>query len=170
MAFRLISLLLVAACVFYAQAANGTGRVGDAGFSYELERYASAVADLETEFQSLIEAASSDERFYLYWTYNHLTESWLQIEYVQTQLALSVAAQSYSEEESLRTTLRDQAQFAHWSLGHAIDDLEQNMPEVRRLNHLWINEALRSLLSEVRMTAYHLWAEQCARMSCPAGP
>ena len=81
-----------------------------------------------------------------------------------------MAAQSLSGEESIRTTLRDQAQFVRWELGHAIDDLQQNIPEVRRLNQLWINEALRSLLSEVRTTVDHLWADQFARMSCAAGP
>ena len=137
---------------------------------YELEQYTKAAAALEADFLSLIEAASSEERFYLYWTYNHLTGSWIQIAYLQSQLELSVAAQSYPVDESIRTALRDQAQFERWELGLAIDDLEQNMPEVRRLNHLWINEALRSLLSQVRATVDRLWADQCARMPCAVGP
>jgi hypothetical protein len=136
----------------------------------EFERYANAVTGLETEFLSLIEAASGEERFYLYWTYNHLTDSWVQVEYLQSQVELSMAAQSLSEEESIRTTLRDQAQFVRWELGHAIDDLQQNIPEVRRLNQMWINEALRSLLSDVRTTVDRLWTDQCARMACAVGP
>jgi hypothetical protein len=170
MLFRLSSLLLLAACAFCVQAAHGTERAGDATHLYELEQYAKAGAGLESEFLSLIEAASSEERFYLYWTYNHLTGSWVQVEYLQTQLELAVAAQSYSDEEFARAALRDQAQFVHWELGHAINALEQNMPEGGRLNHLWINEALRSLLSEVRMTVYRVWADQCSRMQCTAGP
>ena len=170
MDFRRRSLLLLFACAPYFSGALGAERVGDATYLYELEYHAKAVTALEAEFLSLIEAASSEERFYLYWTYNHLTGSWIQIEYLQTQLELSVAAQSYSVEESIRTALRDQAQFVRWELGLAINDLAQNMPEVNRLNHLWINEALRSLLSDVRTTVDHLWADQCARMPCAAGP
>jgi len=70
----------------------------------------------------------------------------------------------------IRTTLRDQAQFVRWELDDAIDDLQQNIPEVRRLSQLWINEALRSLLSEARTTVDRLWADQCARMDCAIGP
>src|SRR5216117_2634529 len=139
MHFRLSSLLLLFACAPYLQVVHGTERVGDAAYLYELEQYANAVSALETEFLSLIEAAPSEERFYLYWTYNHLTGSWVQVEYLQTQLELAIAAQSYSDEEFLRAALRDQAQFVHWQLGEAIDALEQNIPAVGRLNHLWIN-------------------------------
>jgi hypothetical protein len=170
MALRLRSLLLLFACTPYLPVVHGMERVGDASYLYELERHANAVTALETEFVSLIEAAYSDERFYLYWTYNHLTGSWVQVAYLQTQMELSVGAQSYSDEELIRTTLRDQAQFVRWELDHAINDLVQNMPEVKRLNHLWINEALRSLLSEVRATVDRLWADQCAHMPCAAGP
>ena len=170
MSFRLSSLLLLVACAFCLQVAHGTERAGDTTHRYELQQNARAGASIEKEFLSLIEAASSEERFYLYWTYNHLTGSWVQVEYLQTQLELAIAAQSYSDEEFLRAALRDQAQFVHWELGQAIDALEQNIPAVGRLNHLWINEALRSLLSGVRMTVYRLWADQCSRMQCAAEP
>jgi hypothetical protein len=170
MRFRLSSLLLLFACAPYLQVVHGTERVGDAAYLYELEQYANAVTALETEFLSLIEAAPSEERFYLYWTYNHLTGSWVQVEYLQAQLELSLEAQSYSEEESSRTTLRDQAEFVRWELGHAINDLEQTIPEGRPLNNMWINEALRSLLSEVRTTVDRLWIDLCAHMPCVAGP
>jgi len=118
----------------------------------------------------LIEAAPCEERFYLYWTYNHLTGSWVQVEHLQTQLELLLGAQSYADEESIRITLRDQAAFVRWELGYAIDDLEQTMPEVRPLNHLWGNEAVRSLLSEVRATVDRLWIDQCAYVPCVVGP
>ena len=170
MPFRLSSLLLLFACAPYLPVVHGTERVGDATYWYELEQYANAVTALETEFLSLIEAAPSEERFYLYWTYNHLMGSWVQVEYLQTQLEFSIEAQSYSDEESIRTTVRDQAEFVRWELGHAINDLEQTMPEVRPLNQLWINEAVRSLLSEVRTTVDRLWTDQCAYMPCVGGP
>jgi hypothetical protein len=170
MALRLSLLLLLFTCAPCVPVVHGTERIGDSAYLNEFDRYANAAAALETEFLSLIEAASGEERFYLYWTYNHLTDSWVQLEYLQRQVELSVAAQSLSEEESIRTTLRDQAQSARWELGHAIDDLQQNIPEVRRLHQLWINEALRSLLSEARTTVDLLWADQCGRMPCAVGP
>jgi len=144
-------------------------RVGDSAYCYELKQHAAAGAGLEQDLLALIETASSDERFYLYWTYNHLTGSWVQIEYLRTQLELALAAPPDADEQ-VRTSLRDQAQFVHWELGNAIETLGQNAPEVRRLNHLWMNEALRSLFSNVRTTAYHVWSDQCARMPCAVGP
>jgi hypothetical protein len=81
-------------------------------------------------------------------------------------LKLSAAPSSSSDEEKTRTSLRDQAQFALWELDHTITDLERSIPEVRRPNELRINEALRSLLSEVRTTVDGLLADQCALMPC----
>ena len=79
-------------------------------------------------------------------------------------------APSSADEEEIRTTLRDQAQFVLWELDHAITDLEQNVPELKQLNSLRINEVLRALLSEVHTTVDRLLADQCARMPCAAGP
>jgi hypothetical protein len=170
MVLRLSLILLLLTCAPCVPVVHGAERSGDFAYLYEFERHANAAAGLETELLSLIEAASGEERFYLYWTYNHLTDAWVQVEYLQRQVELSVAAHSLSEEESIRTTLRDQSQFVRWELGHAIDDLQQNIPEVRRLNQLWVNEALRSLLSEVRTTVDRLWADQCAHVPCAVGP
>jgi predicted GNAT superfamily acetyltransferase len=117
----------------------------------------------------LIKAASAEERFDLYWTYNHLTGAWVQVDFLQTLLKRAVAASSYSDESRTRTMLRDQAQFVLWELDQAITDLEQNMPEVKRPKQLRINEALRSLLSEVRMTVTRLLANQCTRTPCAGG-
>jgi len=89
MPFRLSSLLLLFACAPYLPVAHGMERIGDAAHLYELEQYANAAATLETEFLSLIENASSEERFYLYWTYNHLPGPGSRLSR-QTQLELSV--------------------------------------------------------------------------------
>ena len=72
-------LLLLLACATCLPMAHCAARAGDATSLYELEQYASAVTALETKFLSLIESAPSDERFYLYWTYNHLMGSWSQV-------------------------------------------------------------------------------------------
>jgi hypothetical protein len=170
MTIRLSFLLLLSICAPFVPVVDGAERIGDSVYLNEVQRYANAVAGLESEFLSLIDTASGEERFYLYWTYNHLTDSRVQVEYLQRQVELAMVAQSLSEEESVRTTLRDQAQFVGWQLGQAIDDLQQNIPEVRRLNQLGINEALRYLLSEVRTTVDRLWADQCALMHCTVGP
>lgn len=164
--FNLSILLLLFACASYLPMAHGTERAGDATYWYELERHAHSATGLKKEFLSLIETASGEERFNLYWTYNHLTGSWLQVDFLQTLLALSVEAPSSPDEEEIRTTLRDQAQFVLWELDQAITDLEQNVPEVKQLNYLRINEALRSLLSEVHTTVNRLLAHQCAHMTC----
>ena len=170
MAFRLNSLLLLFACAPYLPMAHATERAGDATYWSEFERHAHRVSVLEQAFLSLIETASEEERFNLYWTYNHLTGAWLQVDFLQRLVELSVETPSSKDEEEIRTTLRDQAQFVLWELDHAITDLEQNVPEVKQLNYLRINEVLRSLLSEVHTTVYRLLADQCARMPCAAGP
>jgi hypothetical protein len=170
MAFRLHLLLLLFACASYLPIAHGAERAGDATYWYELERHAHNATGLEKEFLSLIEAASDEERFNLYWTYNHLTGAWLQVDFLQTLLELSVEAPSSPDEDEISTTLRDQGQFVLWELDHAITDLEQNVPEVKQLKHLQVNEVLRSLLSEVHTTVNRLLADQCARIPCVPGP
>jgi hypothetical protein len=170
MARRLTSILLFLACAPCLSVAHAAERVDDAANLYQLDQYASAAADLERELLTLIEAASDDERYYLYWTYNHLTGSWVHVEHLRTQLELSAVAQSHSGDESIAMGLRDQAQFVDWDLGRSISDLEQNAPEVKRLKHLWINEALRSLFVQMRPTVDRVWADQCARMPCVALP
>ncbi len=170
MGFRLSWILLLFACAPCLPIAHGAERVGDATYLYELGQYAHTVAGLEKEFFSSIEAASAEERFDLFWTCNHLTGAWVQVDFLQTLLEHSVAAPSNSDEEEARTALRDQAHFVLWELDQAITDLEHNVAEVRQLNPLRINLALRSLLSEVRTTVNRLLADQCARTACAASP
>jgi len=168
MSLRLSSLVLLFACAPYLPVAQGTGRVSDVISLDELDQYATAVTALEKEFLSLIEAVPSGERFYLYWTYNHLVSAWVQVEDLQVQLERSLEAESYAEEESIRTALRDQAEFVRWELGQAVEDLEQAVHEGRPGNQLRITEALRSLLSALRTTVDRLWALQCAYVTCVA--
>ena len=94
MALRLSLLLLLFTCAPYVPVVHGAERIGDSAYLNEFERYANAAAALETEFLSLIEAASGEERFYLYWTYNHLIGSWSHVEDLRTQLTLSLEADS----------------------------------------------------------------------------
>ena len=94
MAFRLSLLLLLFASALCLPMAHATERVGDAAYLYELKRYARAVNRLEKEFVSLIDAAPGEERFGLYWTYNHLTGTWVQVDFLHTLLKRSVAASS----------------------------------------------------------------------------
>jgi len=168
MRLGLTLLLLLLACASCSPVAQGTERPGDATSLYALERHAEAVVALESRFLSLIDAAPGEERFYLYWTYNHLTGSWFHVDYLEELLELSCDAPPHSDEESMRAALRGQAEFVRWELGNALEDLEDTMPEFLPPNHSRINEALRSLLSEIRTTVDRLWADQCADVPCVA--
>ncbi len=102
MTFRLSLLLLLLASAPCLPMAHATQRAGDATYLYELKRYARAVTGLEKEFLSLIDAASGEERFDLYWTYNHLTGAWVQVDFLQTDQCRSpfVALGSRNDRQS----------------------------------------------------------------------
>ena len=170
MAIRSISLLLLFACAPYVPTAQGTERLGDATYVYELEQYANAVTTLENNYLSLIESASGEERFNLYRNYNQLMGAWLQVDFVQTLLDLAVAATSRSDEEETRTMLLDHARYILWELDHAIADLDENTPDSQWLNQLWVNEGVHSLLSGVRITVNRMLVDRCASAPCAVGP
>jgi hypothetical protein len=151
-------LSLLFACALYASTAPGIERVGDTTYLYELGQYSRAATGLESELFSLIESASGNERFDLYWTCNHLTGTWVQVGLLQSQLKLSVSVPSHLDDAMARITLRDQARFVVWELDNALFDLEQKAPDVERSSHLRISEALRSLLSALRTTVSRLAA------------
>src|SRR4029077_9581344 len=81
------ALLLVASLSFLSLA-QGAERMGDATFADSYQQHARTVATLENEILFLIEIAPDEERFNLYWTYDHLMGTWLQVELLQTQLAV----------------------------------------------------------------------------------
>jgi len=149
-------LSLLVACALYLPTAHGVERAEDATYLYELGQYARTASGLEEQFLSLIESAARDERFNLYWTYNHLTGAWVQVGLLQSQLELSISVPPSLDEGTARTTLRDQAEFVVWELDNAIADLEQNVPEVGRSTHLRVSEGLLSLLSALRATVNRL--------------
>jgi hypothetical protein len=163
-------MLLLLACASFLPVAHGAEGAGDATHAYELERYASAVTGVERDLLSLIETASDEDRFDLYRTYNQLMGAWIQVDLLQSQLDLAIAAAPGADEDAVRTTLRDQADFVRWELDHAIAHFTKNMPEDKQQNHLWVNEVVRSLLAEVRVAVNGLLADQCARASCAPDP
>jgi len=170
MANRSISLVLLLACAPYVPMAHGIERLGDATYVYELGRYADAVSTLERDYLSLIESASGEERFNLYRNYDRLMGTWLQVDFLQTLLDAAVEATSHSDDEEMRSALRDHAQYVLWELDNAIAGLEENSIEPQRLGHSEVNEGSRSLLSTVRITVNHLLADHCAAAACAAGP
>jgi len=163
-------IVLLVACLPFLSLARGAERMGDTTFVDSYQQHARNAIALENEIGFLIGIAPDEERFNLYWTYNQFIGAWLQVELLQAQLTLSVGADSSAEEEATRTTLRDQAQLVLWELEQAEVDLERNIPEVKRPDHLRINRAIRALLFEVRATIGRLLFEQCARISCAPGP
>jgi len=144
--------------------------VGDASHAYALERHAESVIAFESDFLSVLVTVPDEDRFNLYRSYNHLMGAWAQVALSQALLELSVSATSPSDEEELRTTLRDQAQFALWDLDDTRERLERNIPDVARADQVRINEAARSVLLEVRVTINRLLVDQCAHLQCTAGP
>ena len=96
--------------------------------------------------------------------------SWLQVDLVEALLAASIEAAPTCEEETIRTTLRDQAEFARAELDHAVVDLEHNVAAIKRYDHLRLNNALRSLLSSVRATVDRMIIDQRPPAHCDTGP
>jgi len=162
-----LSVLL--ACAVLLPAAHGTERAGVATALYELRQSASAAAALDSDFRSLIEASTAEERLDLYWTYNHLTGSWSHVEDLRTELELALG-DSNRDQETTSATLRDQAQFVSWELGYAIADLEKNAPVTGPRRHAWISDSLRWMLTVARARVDRFWMAQCAHLSCVVDP
>jgi len=169
MGIRSASLWLLLACVPYTSTAEGAVRLGDATYVYALGRYESAVTALEGEYLSMIESASSEERFNLYRNYNQLMGTWLQVEFLRTLLDRAVATTSPVDEDEVRSTLRDHAQFLLEELDDARGGLEENALEAQRPARSRIAEDVRSFFSNVRIMVSRLLADHCAS-ACGVGP
>jgi len=170
LAIRSFSLSLVTACTLYVPAVQGADRLPYATCVYELEQYAETSTTLENAYLSLIASASDEERFNIYRNYNRLMGTWQQVEFLQTLLDLAVEATSHSDNEEVRSTLGDHAQYVRWELDNAIDGFEDNSFDARQFTHLWVDESSRSLLSNVRITVNRLLVDYCAAAPCAVGP
>ena len=155
--FGLPALLLAAA--LHGSVAQSTVRAGDATYVDELERHATAMASLEEEFVLSIDNASDGERFDLYWTYNLLMGTWLQVDRLEALLGASIEATGISDEEKIRTALRNQAQFTRAELDHAAADLARNVAAIEQYDHSRLSDAVHSLLSSVQATVDRLIME-----------
>ena len=158
--------VLLLACAAGVAPAHGAERVGDAVAMYALQDRARIVDDLERALLALIDASSGEDRFDLYRTYNELSGTWVQMQLSQTLIEQAASAQSASDEASIRTTLRDQARYALWELDDARLYLERNAPASDRREHLRINQAIRTFLSETRAIVERLLADQCDLLRC----
>ena len=163
---RLLWLLVI--CAASPCPADGMERAGDALLVRELQAREAAMDDLQTNILALIETSPDEERFDLYWTYNQLVGTWLQVDLSRALLERSISAVQPLEEEAIRTNLRDHARFALWDLDQARMQLERNVPDAGRAEHLRINEAVRSLLSDARTLISRLLADQCIHLQCVA--
>jgi hypothetical protein len=124
------------------------------------------VDQIEAQLLTLIDASPGEARFELYRTYHQLTGTWLQMELSQTLLDEAAAAESLSEETTIRTTLRDQTQYALWELDDARASLERSSPAPEQREHYRINAAIRALLADARTIAERLLADQCEFLRC----
>jgi hypothetical protein len=163
----LVVLIICAPCLRPAQ---GAERLGDALATYALQDRTAVLDDLERDILAVIEASPDEDRFDLYRTYDQLMGTWVQIELSQTLVEQAVAATSSSEEEKIRTTLRDQAQYALWELDEALAYVERDSPIANRRAYWRINEAIRSLLSEAKAVIGGLLADQCNYLRCATVP
>jgi hypothetical protein len=170
LAIRSFSRLVLLAYALYVPAADGTERLRDATYVYELGQYAGAATALENDYLLLIESASDKERFNLYRNYNRLMGAWLQVDFLQTLLDLSVEAPSLADEEEVRSMLRDHAQYTLWELDNAIEGLEDASFGAQRETHLWVNERSSALLSNVQITVNRLLIDHFAAALCAVGP
>jgi hypothetical protein len=164
---RLIVLLVICAPLRLAQAAE---RLSDAMVMYALQDRAQVVDALEGDILALIENSRDADRFDLYRTYDQLMGTWVQVELSESLVAQAVAATSPPEEIEIRTTLRDQAQFALWELDQALVYLELSSPGASQPESSRINRAIRSLLSETKTIIDRLLADQCDYLQCQTAP
>ena len=148
------------ACTCCLPVAQAVERLGDAENASELEQRAISVAAVQRGLLSLAEAASDEESFNLYRTYDESMGTWLQVEFLRTLLDLSMAATSAVDELKSRIDLRDHARFALWELDQTISHLDENVAEVAQAEHLRLIEVLRSLLMSTRNTVDRLSTAQ----------
>ena len=152
-----------------ATPAQAAERAGDALVRQAIHDHRDVVDALEEDILALIESSPERDRFDLYRTYNQLMGTWVQIDLSDTLVEQAALAMSPSEEEEIRTTLRDQAQFALWELDDALAYLEQIRPGTHRHEYLRIKEAIRSLL-ETKTVINGLLAAQCDYLRCATVP
>jgi hypothetical protein len=157
-------MLLVGTCC--SPVAEGIERFGDAENASDLQQRAISVTSVQRGLLSLAEAASGEERFNLYRTYDESVGAWLQVEFVRALLDLSIAATASTDEQRFRTDLRDHANFVLWELDQNISHLGKSIPEVEQSEHLRLIQVLRFLLLQARITVDRLSADQCARPPC----
>jgi hypothetical protein len=152
-------LMVIVICAPGLHPAEGAERVGDALAVYAFQDRTQAAAALEREILDVIEGSPQEDRFELYRAYSVLVGTWVQVDLSQTLIGEAVSATSPSQEEELRVTLRDQAQFALWELDEAILYLERSIVDADP-RELTLNEAIRSLLAETRPIFGRLLADQ----------
>jgi hypothetical protein len=162
-------LLMMLAWACCLPVAEGIERFGDAENASDLQQRAISVTAVQRGLLSLAEAASGEERFSLYRTYDESMGTWLQVEFVQTLLDLSIAAAPSSDEQKFRTDLHDHAKFALWELDQNISHLGKSIAEAKQAEHLRLVRVLRSLLLQARITLGRLAADQCACPPCETG-
>src|SRR6266705_478761 len=149
---RCASLLLILfVSAFRMPAAHGIERPGDALIANEIQHYAATVSRVQGDFLSLIRTASGEKRFDLYRTYNRSIGTWIQVDFLQTLLQLSIAETSVPAEQEARKALEEQASYTIWEVGQNIAELDAAIAGNKLSDDLRLHELLRSVLKEVEI-------------------
>ena len=149
-------LLILFVSALRMPAAHGIERPGDALIANEIQHYAGAVTRVQGDLLSLIQAASGEKRLDLYRTYNQSIGTWIQVDFLETLLRLSIAETSAPAEQEARRALKEQASYTIWEVGQNIADLEAAIAENRLSDDLRLHDLLRSVLKEVEIIVTRL--------------
>jgi hypothetical protein len=149
-------LLILVVSAFRMPAAHGIERPGDALIANEIQHYAATVSRVQGDLLSLIQTASGGKRLDLYRTYNQSIGTWIQVDFLQTLLQVSIAETSAPAEQEARRALKEQASYAIWEVGQNIAELEAAIAGNRLSDDLRLHDLLRSVLKEVEIIVIRL--------------
>jgi hypothetical protein len=156
-AMRCASLLLILfVSALRMPSAHGIERPEDALIANEIQHYAATVSRVQGDLLSLIQTASGEKRLDLYRTYNQSVGTWMQVDFLQTLLQMSIAETSAPAEQEARRALKEQASYTIWEVGQNIAELEAAIAGNKLSDDLRLHELLRSVLKEVEIIVIRL--------------
>jgi hypothetical protein len=154
-------VLFVALGAIGVSPASGFERVGDAASVYALRAHQAAAASLEQNLLALIERVPDDERGRVFGTYDRLMGAMSQVALLRTELESAIAAAA-GDEDVIRSTLRDEAQFAAREVETTRRQLELDALDASGAVHReWI-AAAAALLTSVAASVDRLLADLAA--------
>jgi len=154
-------LILVGLCVsLAAHTCMGEERPDDVRNAYELQAKAKAITAWEKTCLPIMEAASNEDRFNLYYLYTHTHDVWRQIDFLRTLLDLANSASAGDDDRKTRRLLQDHAKFAGFELEQAIVIAEKSRDAFKRSEHLKLQRDAYVLLRDIRGVVNRLEASK----------